>query len=77
MIFGRGQPLSHLNGSSQLVVDGVSAVLDGDGAAALAPGYYGDGFTAVAAQRKQKRIEFLVVGFDTADDIFFSLFGMY
>ena len=56
----------------QLVVDVVPSVLDGHGAAALAPGYHGDGFTAVAAKGEEEGVQLLVVGFDTPDQIFFT-----
>ena len=66
----------HLDGLCQLAVDGVAAVLDGDGAVTLATGDDGDGFAAVAAQGEQKGVQLLVIGFNTADDVFFSLYGV-
>ena len=51
---------SNLNGSCQLIVDAVSAILNGNHAGASAPGDHGDRLTAVAAQRKQKCIQFFV-----------------
>jgi len=57
----------------QLIVDIISAVFDGHGAAAAAPGHYGNGLTAVAAEGKQERIQFFIIGFDPGNDIFLTL----
>ena len=56
----------------QPIVNVVSAVLDGDDAAAPAPGDYGNRLAAVAAQRKQKRVKLTVLRFDPLDDIFLA-----
>jgi hypothetical protein len=69
--------LSYLDGGSQLVVDIVSAVFDGYGAAAFSAGNHGNGLAAVAAQGEEEGIQFLIVGIDPPDNIFFSLFGIY
>jgi hypothetical protein len=58
----------------QLIVNIVSAVFNRHGAAASAAGNNGDGFAAVAAQREQKAIEFLVFRLNPLDQIFFSDF---
>ena len=60
------------NGIGKIVVDGVSTVLDGNDAAALLVRNDGDRLAGVAAQREQKRIQLLVVGFDTLNDVFDS-----
>ena len=61
---------------SQLIVDAVSCVFDGDHAAASAAGDHGDGLAAVAAQREEERVEFFVVGQDLLNDVFFTFFGV-
>ena len=58
-----------------MLVDAVSAVLDGHGAAAFSVGDYGDGFAGITANGEQKSIELFVLGFDLADDVFFSFNG--
>ena len=58
------------NGLRQLLVDVIAAVLDGDHAAASAPGDNGNGFAAVAAQGEEEGIELFIVGVDAPDDIF-------
>ena len=58
------------NGLRQLLVDVVAAILDGDHAAASAPGDNGNGFAAVAAQGEEEGIELFIVGVDAPDDIF-------
>ena len=60
----------YFNGSCQLIVDAVSAVLDGDDAGASAAGDHGDGFSAVAAQREQEGIQFIILCGDVIDQIF-------
>jgi hypothetical protein len=62
----------HRNGIRQLLVDAVSAILDGHHTSASAAGDHGNGFAAVATQRKQERIQFLIVGFNAPDDVFLS-----
>ena len=65
------------DGLRQLLVDVVSAVLNGNGQIPPAPGDHGDGLTAVAAQGEQKAVEFLVVCFDPLNDIFLTLLCIY
>ena len=62
------------NGSCQLFVDIISGIFDRNGATAFAMGNDRDGLAAVAAQREQKGVQFLVVCVDLLNDIFFSLF---
>ena len=69
-------PDSDFNSLCQLRIDAISAVLDGDYIAALPPGYQGNGFAAVAAQREQKRVQFFVLCLDLADDVFGSFLCM-
>ena len=58
-----------------MLVDAVSAVLDGHSAAAFSVGDYGDGFAGITAKGEQKSIELFVLGFDLPDDVFFSFNG--
>ena len=51
----------NLNGSCQLIIDTISAILDGNHTGASAPGDHGDGLSAVAAQRKQECIQFFIL----------------
>ena len=60
------------DGLGQGLVDAVSGVLDGDGAAAALVGDNGDGFAAVAAQREQKGVQLVIVRIDGQNDIFLS-----
>ena len=55
--------------SRQLIVDVVSGILDGNGAAAPAAGDHRDGLACIAAQGKQKAIEFFIVRFDPLNDV--------
>ena len=64
---------SNNDGLGQLIVNAVSAILHGYYAAALPAGYHRNWFAAVAAQRKQKRIQILVLGFNAGNDVLFSL----
>ena len=59
-------PITKLNNDclSQLVVDIVSAVLNGNGTTSASAGNNCNGFAAVAAQGEQERIEIFVVGLD-------------
>ena len=57
---------------SQLAVNVISAVLDRNSTAVLTVRHYGDRFAAVAAQRKQKCVQILVICFDSLYNIFFS-----
>jgi len=54
----------------KLIVDIVSSVLDGNDTASLEMTDDGDLLTAVAAERKQKGIEFFVVGFYVNYNVF-------
>ena len=56
----------------QLVINVVSAVLDGNGKAASAAGDHGNGLTGIAAQREQECIQFFILSGDPADDVFGS-----
>jgi len=60
---------SDQNCLSQLVVDIVPSVLDGDDQTALAFGNDRDRFAAVTAKGEQKRVKLLVVRLNGADDI--------
>lgn len=60
---------------SQLIVNIVSAVLDGYCASTSPAGHHSDGFAGIAAKRKQKRIEIFVVRFDPLNDIFSAFFS--
>ena len=64
----------HKNRFRKLPVDVVASILDGDRTVASPLGNHRDGFAAVASQRKQKRIQFFVIGFDLADNVFLSFF---
>ena len=59
---------------SQLIVDIVSAVLDGNRAAALPAGDHGHRLAGIAAQGKQKCIEFFVISVDPLNDILLAFF---
>ncbi len=60
------------DGFSQLLIDIVPAVFNGNGTVILASGYYGNGFTAVAAEGEQKSVQFFVISFDPLNDILFA-----
>ena len=64
------------DGLSQLVIDAVAPVLNGYGAAPPAPGDHGDGRSGITAQGKQKGVQLLVVGIDTANGIFLAFLGI-
>ena len=68
--------LSNDNCLSQLIIDVISAILDGYSTAVPAAGHYGDRLTTVAAQREQESVELFVIGFDGADDVFLSFFRL-
>ena len=70
--FHRPMLMSDDDGFCQLIVDVVSAVLDGYRAAAFAMGDYRNRFAAVTSEGKQKCIQFLVIGFDCLDDVFLA-----
>ena len=53
----------------QLIIDIVSAILDGDSAAASPAGNHCNRLTAVTAQREQERIEVFIIGIDPQNDI--------
>lgn len=61
------------NGFSQLLVNVVTAVFDGNHAAALQVRNDGDGLTGITAQGKQKCIQFFVIGVDLLDDVLLAL----
>ena len=67
--------LSNDNCLSQLVVDVVASVFDGNGTAASAAGNNGDGLAAVAAQGEQETVQLRVAGVDAGNDVFFSEFS--
>ena len=69
----RPAPPSDDDRPCKLCVDVVSAVLDGDGAAAAPPRNDGDLLAAVAAKREQKRVKLRIVRFDPLDDVFLTL----
>ena len=54
----------------------VSAVFNGNGAAASAPGNHSDRFTAVAAKSKEKAVKLFIVGKDIFYDIFDTFLGL-
>ena len=60
----------------QLIVDVVSAVLDGNCTAVLPPCDNGDRFTAVTAQRKQKCIQLFIISFDPLNNVLFAFLCM-
>ena len=64
------------DGFRQLIVDVVSAILDGHGTTATPPGYHSNRLAAVAAKGKQECVQFLIVGLDGANDVFNSLLGL-
>ena len=51
----------------------VSSVLDGTDATALQMANDRDPFAAVTAEGKEKSVQFLVLGLDLADHVFFSV----
>ena len=63
---------SNLNGCRQLLVDGVSGILDGNRTAVPQVGNHRNRFAAVTTQGEQERIQFLIIGHDLPDDILFS-----
>ena len=60
----------------EILVDVVSSVLDGYDAAASEMGDDRDRLVAEATQREEERIKLFIIGFNTADDIFFSFDGV-
>ena len=58
-----------MDGGSQPGVNAVPAVLYGHHASGPAAGNNGNGLAGVAAQRKQKAVELLVIGVDALDDV--------
>ena len=61
---------------SELMVDIVSAVLDGDYAAFLQMRNDGYRLTLVASEREQEGVELLVVGLDALDNVFLAFLGL-
>ena len=64
---------SDQDGFCQFVVDVIAGILDGYNAAGLVVSDNGDRFAAVTTQRKQKGIQFVIIGLDLTDDVFLSL----
>ena len=59
-----------MDGSCQSAVDAVAAIFHGNHTGGPAAGYDGNGLTGVAAQGKEKTVEFRVIGVDALDDVF-------
>ena len=70
-IFFRGEKLKD-NCFSQLAVNIIAAILDGNGHVSSAAGYHSDRFATIAAQRKQECVEVFVICVDTLNDVFLS-----
>jgi hypothetical protein len=64
--------LCNQNGFRQLIINGIPPILNGNGTAAPAARYDRDGFSTIATQRKQERIQFFILSFDRFDPIFLS-----
>jgi len=58
----------------KLIIYIISAVFNGNDTAAFHTANNGNSFTAVASEREKKSVELLIVGIDSANDIFFSFF---
>ena len=56
------------------IVDAVSGVFDGDGAACFLVGDNGDRLTAVAAESEKKSVQLAVIGVDPVNEILFAKF---
>jgi hypothetical protein len=61
---------------SQVLVNIVSAVLDGNYTTASTVLYNRNSFTAEATEREQKRIKLFVIGLNSLDNVFLSLFSV-
>ena len=61
----------------QMIVNTVSAVLDGNGAGLFSLSDNGDRFTAVTAEREEECIELLVVGIDLFNYIFLAFDSIF
>jgi hypothetical protein len=61
----------------QISVDAASAIFDGNNTVASLTGNHGDWFAAVAAQREQEGIQFLVVGCNVFNDIFLAFHSVH
>ncbi len=59
---------------SQLIVDVISAILDGNRTATSTAGNHRNRLTAVTAQREQEGVQLFIIGLDPLNDIFFSFF---
>ena len=55
-----------------MIVDAISAILDGNNATTFATGNHRNGLATVAPQGKQKRIQFIIICFDPLNDIFIT-----
>ena len=64
------------DGLRQLIVDVVSAILNGHSTTATPPGHHSNWLTAIAAKGKQECVQFLIVCLDGANDVFNSLLGL-
>ena len=69
--------LFNINRIRKTAVDVISSVFDGNGAASFKMRNHSYGFAAVAAKRKKERVEFIVIGFDSVDDIFNAFFCVF
>ena len=68
---------SDSNGFRKLVIDIVSSVLDGNGAAAFSVCNNSDRLSAVTAKGEEESVEFFIVGFDGFDDILFAFNSIF
>ena len=59
----------------QVVVNAVSAVLDGNDTSAATVGNDGDLLPRVTTEGKEERVQLLVIRFDSLDDIFLAFLG--
>ena len=67
----------NINSIGKTAVDVISSVFDGNGTASFKMGNHGYGFAAVATEREKEGIEFIVIGFDSVDDIFNAFFCVF
>ena len=76
-ISGLSFPLSHnLDSLSQLIINVVSAIFNGDYTTTTLAGDHSDRLTCLASQRKEKRVQILVIGFNARNDIFLAFRGI-
>ena len=64
--------LSNKDSVCKIVVYVVSAVLDGNDAAAFPTLYDRNGLTAEATEREEEGVKLRIIGFDSLDYVFFS-----